>query len=252
MKEFDNNIELFDAYLNNSMSANDKKAFEMRLAQDAALRQEFTAHKEMVYLLQKSCSDADREFEQAMKGISDDEFRKIVSVKKSQRTSTSEEKPKGRMVPLKSVYRWMSAAAVVLLLVGIGSNLLWNRNTGQFTADSVQMGHDFKNAPGLPPRQLDVARGGDEDPEVDNFAAAIVELSSGDFDKGVSMLENLYKNASTQERKDRIGTELVFAYYMRSSRDRAAAKLIIEELKKENGGKLPNELEDIAKGLKLE
>lgn len=247
MKEFDNNIELFDAYLNNSMSTNDRQAFEMRLVQDAALRQEFTAHKEMVYLLQKSCSDADREFEQAMKGISDDEFRKIVSVKKSQRTSTSEEKPKGRMVPLKSVYRWMSAAAVVLLLVGIGSNLLWNRNAGQITTDSVQIEHNFGKATGLP---VDT-RGGAEDngKEREDFAAAIVELSSGDFDKGVSMLENLYKNASTQPRKKRIGTELVFAYYVRASRNRAAAKRIIEELKEENDGKLPNELEDIAKDL---
>ena len=252
MKEYDNNIELFDAYLNNSMSANDRQAFEMRLAQDAAFRQEFTAHKEMVYLLQKSCSEADREFEVAMKGISDDDFQKIVSVKKPDSASIAGDRPKARMVPLKTVYHWMSAAAVVLLLVGIGSNMLWNRNAGQITTDSVQMGRDFNNAPGLPPRQPDVARGGDEDLEADNFATALTELSNGNFDQGIQMLENLYKNASTQPRKERIGTELIYAYYMRAASDPDAAKRIIERLKKENNGKLPNEPEDIAKGLKLE
>ena len=252
MKKYDNNIELFDAYLNNSMNEGDRKAFEKRLADDAALKREFTIHKEMVYLLQKSCSDADREFEQAMKGLSDDEFRKIVSVKESDSASTVMEQPKARMVPLKKVYQWMSAAAVALLLVGIGSNLLWNYKMGDTTAYSVQMGRDFNNAPGLPPRQPDVARGGDEDLEADNFATALTELSNGNFDQGIQMLENLYKNASTQPRKERIGTELIYAYYMRAANDPDAAKRIIERLKKENNGKLPNEPEDIAKGLKLE
>lgn len=237
MKEYDNNIELFDAYLNNSMSANDRQAFEMRLAQDAAFRQEFNVHKEMVYLLQKSCSDADREFEQAMKGLSDDEFRKIVSVKKPDSASMAEEQPKARMVPLKKVYQWMSVAAVALLLVGIGSNLFWNHNN--------QIEHDFSKAPALPSD----SRGGDEDQEVEDFATALNELSNGNFDRGVQMLEELYKNTINPERKEQIGTELIFAYYMRPAKDRDAAKRIIEELKKDNNGKLPSELEDIAKDL---
>ena len=245
MKKYDNNIELFDAYLNNSMNEEDKKAFEKRLAEDAALKQEFTIHKEMVYLLQKSCSDADREFEEAMKGISDEDFQKIVSVKKPDSASTVTDQPKGRMVPLKNVYRWMSAAAVFFLLVGIGSNLLWNHKTGQIIAYPDQIEHDFSSAPALPGD----SRGTDEDQEVEDFATALKELSNGNFDQGIQMLEKLYENASTQERKDQIGTELVFAYRMRASRDRDAAKHIIEDLKKDNNGKLPDELEDIAKDL---
>lgn len=245
MKKYDNNIELFDAYLNNSMNEEDKKAFEKRLAEDSALKQEFTIHKEMVYLLQKSCSDADREFEEAMKGISDDDFQKIVSVKKTQRTSTTVEKPKGRMVPLKSVYRWMSAAAAALLLIGIGSNLFWNHKMGDTTTYPNQIKHDFKDTPGLPSHERGIVY-----PEDSVFTEALRELVNGNFDQGISNLEDLYKNASTHERKDHIGTELVFAYLMRTSSDRDAAKRIIEELKKNNDGKLPSELEDIENDLK--
>ena len=244
MKEYDNNIELFDAYLNNSMSANDRQAFETRLAQDAAFRQEFTAHKEMVYLLQKSCSDADREFEQAMKGLSDDEFRKIVSEKKSQKTSTSEEKPRGRMVPLKTVYRWMSAAAVVLLFVGIGGNMVMNSKLDNMKiAYCNQIDHDF-SPDGLPGESR-----GEDDLEAEEFGEALIEVSDGDYEKGISKLENLYKNASTSERKVIIGTELAFAYITKA-KDLDAAKCITNELKKINNGKLPDELEDIAKDLK--
>ena len=245
MKEYDNNIELFDAYLNNSMNEGDKKAFEKRLAEDAAFKREFTVHKEMVYLLQKSCSEADREFEQAMKGLSDDEFRKIVSVKESQKTSTSQEKPKGRMVPLKSVYRWMSAA-VVLLLVSIGSNMVMNSKLDNMKiAYCNQIDHDF-SPDGLPGESR-----GDDDLEAEEFGEALIEISSGDYDKGISMLENLYINASTTERKVLIGTELAFAYITKA-KDLDAAKRIINELKKENKGKVPGELKEIAKDLKLQ
>lgn len=245
MKKYDNDIELFDAYLNNSMNEGDKKAFEKRLAGDADLKREFTFHKEMVYLLQKSCSDADREFEEAMKGISDDDFQKIVSGKKTDSASTVMEQPKGRMVPLRSVYRWMSAAAVALLLVGIGSNLFWNYKMGDITAYPNQIKHDFNDTPGLPSHERGMG-----DPEDSVFTEALRELVNGNFDQGISNLEDLYKNASTHERKDHIGTELVFAYLMRTSSDRDAAKRIIEELKKNNDGKLPSKLEDIEKDLK--
>ena len=148
------------------------------------------------------------------------------------------------MVPLKSVYRWMSAAAVVLLLVGIGSNLFMNSKLDNMKiAYCNQVKHDFNSVDGLP----GVSRDGDL--EAEEFGQALIEVSNGDYDKGKSMLENLYKNASTSERKVLIGTELAFAYITKA-KDLDAAKRIINELKKFNNGKLPDELEDIAKDLK--
>lgn len=246
MNSYDNNIDLFDAYLNNTMSEQDRHEFESRLAQDDKLMREFTSHKELVYMLQKSCSEADQEFEQALKGISDEDFLNIVKAKKTDSTITAQEKPKGRIVPFNNIYRWMSAAAVLLLIVSIGNNIFTNaRLDNMKDAYCNQVKHYYSTVTfeGLPGESRD----GDQ--EAVDFGLAVQEISDGNSSQGISMLEKLYKNASTPERKELIGTQLVYAYII-GPHDLDAAKGIIDDLKKDNNDVAPSELKEIADDLK--
>ena len=58
MKNYDNNIDMFDAYLNNMMSDDDKRAFEKRLDEEPELKQEFKEHKQLIFLIQESDAEA--------------------------------------------------------------------------------------------------------------------------------------------------------------------------------------------------
>ena len=61
MKNYDNNIDMFDAYLSNMMSDDDKRAFEKRLADEPELRQEFKEHKQLVYFIQESGAESEQD-----------------------------------------------------------------------------------------------------------------------------------------------------------------------------------------------
>ena len=142
MKNYDNNIDMFDAYLSNMMSDDDKRAFEKRLADEPELRQEFKEHKQLVYFIQESGAESEQEFEQAMKNISDEDFQNIVASKKevSAPINTAEDvaevKPKGRVIPLKKAYQWMSIAAMVVLVAGVGMNMMQRSNFNQQIAQT--------------------------------------------------------------------------------------------------------------------
>lgn len=246
MNTDDNMIELFDAYLNDLMSEKDKQAFEDRLAQDEGLMQDFNTHKQLVYMLQQSGREADREFEQAMKGISDEDFLNIVKTNKTDSTATAQQKPKGRIVPFNNIFRWVSAAAVALLVVSIGGNLFTNArldNMKDAYCNQVKHCYSTTTVEGLPGESRD----GDQ--EAEDFGLAVQEVLDGNSSQGISMLEKLYKNASTPERKELIGTQLVYAYII-GPHDLDAAKGIIDDLKKDNNGALPSELKEIAEDLK--
>ena len=54
MKNYDNNIDMFDAYLNNLMSDDEKRSFEQRLNNEPEFKKEFKEYKQMIFLIQES------------------------------------------------------------------------------------------------------------------------------------------------------------------------------------------------------
>jgi len=66
------NIDLFDDYLMGHLNAEDKKAFETRLSEDAALKSEFDTHKKFVKTLQSN--NAAQNFRNKLKAIHKDAF----------------------------------------------------------------------------------------------------------------------------------------------------------------------------------
>lgn len=241
MKKFDNNIEMFDAYLNNKMSDDDKAALERRLDSDPQLMQEFRMHKEFVGCMQDICSQDDKEFGEAIKNISDEEFSRIIGERKNENAPQAEEKPKKRP---KHIYLWMSAAAVVLFMVSVGHNFSLNSKLDNMTqAYCNQVKHDFSEVEALPGD----TRGGDQ--EAADFGEAIEMLVNEKAGQGITKLEKLFNNASSLERKNQIGTQLAFAYITKA-KDVNKAKRIINELKKTNNGKVPEELKNLYEDLK--
>lgn len=264
MKHYDNNIEMFDAYLNNLMDDNDKKSFEESLSQDPALKQEFKNHKEMVFLLQQTSSDANQEFEKAMRKIPDEDFKNIVSGAQSDRTpeAKKEEKKQERMVPLKKVYQWMGIAALVAIIAGVGYHMIKSNsnqttvNTNQTTANQELTRQDDgikikaccnMLTQGREHLELLASRGGDDDLEMEIYNDAIKNLKDNNVEEAIQGLLKIYNDTPNLKRKEDIATELAFAYVQ--AYDINNALRIIEEMKNANGGNLPPELKMLDKYL---
>ena len=243
MKNIDNNIELFDAYLNNTMSKAERDGFEKQLNDDADLRKAFRQHKEFVAYLQATCAEKDREFEQAIANISEEELRNITG-KKSLSTQPQEEKPKGKMIPISSVYRWMSAAAVVLLLVGVGTNFYQKNQTQNLLCDAMVESYQFEAMHGA-------SRGGETDETSmlrDEYNKAIAMINKNNTVEAISVLKKQFTAKSTPgDMKRDIGVALAYAYV--KAHDVKNARLTIDELTKANGGETPEELVGLKKAL---
>lgn len=243
MKKYDNNIAMFDAYLNNLMSADDKQALEQRLAQDSDLRQELQMHKELVYCLQKTRSEANHEFGQALKGISDEDFRQIIAEKKVDKALEDEDKSIGRVVPLKKVYRWMSIAAMLVFIVGIGVHKYQQHQSRNQAFEAIY-------ATGFnPDNLLDASRqDGEMTPAKNDLNNAIKQMDI-DPEKAAQQLEVLFAStaADAQDIKTDCGIALAYAYV--KAHDIEKAKETIQKVGQLNDGLLPEELENLQRAL---
>ena len=265
MKHYDNNFDLFDAYLTDKMGDDDKRAFEKRLDNEPQLKQEFKEFKQLIFLIQQSGDQANQEFDQAMRNISDEDFKNIVSSKKEVSApeysahAEVDAKPKGRVISLKKAYRWMSIAAMVVVVASVGMNLMMRSNFNQQLAQTndklkqlQQSNNDMKLAfcseitSGHTPLE-DLSgeiRGTDNDVVQEKYQTAIKNLKEDKTDEAISTLEEIYK-LSDDDRKAEIGYELAFAYVKAGDFDNA--KRVIKEVK-EGSGKLPQTfLDDLDK-----
>jgi len=265
MKNYDNNIDMFDAYLNNLMSDDDKRDFEKRLDNEPELKQEFKNHKQLIFLIQESGTEANQEFEQAMKNISDEEFQNIVSTKKDDSAPDNladvevEAKPKGRVIPLKKAYQWLSIAAMVVVVAGVGMNLMQRSNFNQQMAQTndqlkqlQQSNSEMKLAycnelisGHTPFEDLTASTRGTENDDVnEKYRIAVDKLNNNKTDEAISTLEEIYKS-SDSDRKSEIGYELVYAYV--KAGDFGNAKRVIKEVKANNGNLPQTYLDDLDK-----
>lgn len=265
MKNYDNNIDMFDAYLSNMMSDDDKRAFEKRLADEPELRQEFKEHKQLVFFIQESGAEAEQEFEQAMKNISDEEFQNIVSSKKEDSAPSNlaqeeaTDKSKGRVIPLKKAYQWMSIAAMVVVVAGVGLNMMQRSNFNQQMAKTndqlkqlQQSNNDMKLAycneltsGHTPFEDLTAAtRGSENDAVNEKYKIAIDNLKENKTNEAISTLEEIYK-VSDSDRKSEIGYELAYAYV--KAGDFGNARRVIKEVKAGSGNLPQTYLDDLDK-----
>lgn len=266
MKNYDNNMEMFDAYLNNEMSSDEKAEFEALLDSNNALKLEFKDYKEIMYALQSSCSDADKEFEQALRGISDEDMRNIVAPRnENMRSSLSsqdthdkiqaEDKPKGKVVPLKTVIRWMSAAAAVLLVVGIGTHLFLGRHTkNEFNTDimcdNVAKDYQFQALNTRVSRDAGPSLTDEEKKQKNEYNQALELIDNNKNDQAIAILEKLYENDDNLTSDVKINCSSALAHaYVKNHDINNAQRIVLSEAKKVKFNDTRKKLEEAEKKL---
>lgn len=105
-----NNIELFDRYIDGSLSVDEKLTFDERIASDKAFRMDFRLY---LFTLRGICREAEQEnieFGHAMKNISEAELMRIIGRSRKSRTL--------RFSYMRERLAWIASIAAVLI-VGI-------------------------------------------------------------------------------------------------------------------------------------
>ena len=236
MNNYKDNIDMFDAYLNGTMSDTDRAAFEAQLNADADLSQEFSIHKELIAGLQQAVADADQEFENALKHLSDQEIEKITE----QATIRNKTIPQGRVVSLRKVYSWVAVAAAVVMIAGAGGYQYHQIQTRNRLCDAIFTA-------GFNP-DMTLTRSGDQG-DSEAYSEAINRLKHGETVDAISALEKLYSEAN-DEMKIEYGTSLAYAYVKAHDLDKAWETInSVKSISQQLYGETPLELESLIQAM---
>lgn len=196
----ENNIELFDRYIDGDLSADEKQAFDERIASDKAFRIDFRLY---LFTLRGVCQEAEQEnieFGHAMKNISEAELMRIIGRNRQPRML--------RLSYLRERLAWVASIAAVLI-VGIFT-VLNVRQTGMDRLDNTIVAYNY-----IPEsnRGESVIRGWED-------------ITSND----IPTLEQAYKSAPADDiqAQEDAGMRLAMAYL--KVYDRKKAKDILTEL----------------------
>lgn len=236
MNNYKDNIEMYDAYLNGTMSDTDKSAFESQLKADANMCQEFSIHKELIAGLQLAGAEADKEFENALKHLSDQEMERITKRKRNK----NETAPQGRVVPLRKVYSWAAVAAAVVMIAGAGGYQYNQVQTRNRLCDAIFTA-------GFNP-DMTLTRSGDQR-DAEAYSDAINKLKKGETKEAISTLEKLYTEADDEMRIE-YGTTLAYAFVKAHDFDRAWETIDhVKSISQQLYGETPLELESLIQAM---
>lgn len=236
MSNYKNNIEKFDAYLNGTMSDTDRLAFEAQLKADADLDREFSMHKELIAGLQHAGAEADLEFENALKHLSDQEMARIAGRKAANNRTTTQ----GRVVPLRKVYSWVAVAAAVVMIAGAGRYQYHQVQTRNRLCDAIFTA-------GFNP-DMTLTRSGDQK-DAEAYSDAINKLKKGETKEAISTLEKLYTEADDEMRIE-YGTTLAYAFVKAHDLDRAWETIDhVKSISQQLYGETPLELESLIQAM---
>lgn len=190
----ENNIKLFDRYIDGDLSTDEKQAFDERIASDKAFRMDFRLY---LFTLRGVCQEAEQEnieFGHAMKNISEAELMRIIGRSRQPRIL--------RLSYLRERLAWVASIAAVLI-VGIFT-VLNVRQTGMDKLDNTIVAYNY-----IP----DANRGWES-------------ITSDD----IPTLEQAYKSAPADDiqAQEDAGMRLAMAYL--KVHDRTKAKDILTEL----------------------
>ncbi|MEO1436208.1 MAG: tetratricopeptide repeat protein [Bacteroidota bacterium] len=159
-------LERFDAYLNDQMDDQQKKAFEQTLENDSALQAQFDDFREMVLGIEQSILSKQLDtFHLDMEEAENPPTRKIYQL---------------------PVFKYLAAACIGLLIVTIGWMLSSDVDHSQFVADT------FKPDPGLP--TLMGVQPAEGDSYKYDFNKAMVDYKFGRYDDAIDAWNALLKN----------------------------------------------------------
>lgn len=194
-------IELFDRYMADELSSDERMEFDRRLNADAAFREDFGLYASTVRGVRQEGRQDAFDFGHAMKALSREEFLSAIGP-----APTRHIMPKRRR---QWVWKAVSATAViaVIAVVGVGSRISDNRVDNAIIAAADMTAY---------------TRGANEEP-VD-----IRALDNDDLKARIPELEADYASASEPDIKADNGERLAMAYI--KLHDRKKARLTLEQL----------------------
>lgn len=229
-------IDVFDAYLNGTMSDAEKSVFEAQLKADKNLSQEFAIHKEIIAGIQRAGANADLEFENALLHLSDEEMEKIVE----RRTKANKTTPQGRVVPMRKIYGWVAAAAAVVFIAGVGGYQYQQQQTKNKLCDAIFTA-------GFNP-DMTMTRSGDIS-ESKSYSDAVNKLKNGETESAINALEKLYEKAD-DDMKIEYGTSLAYAYVKAHNLEKAWDIINkVKSISQRLYGETPIELESLIQAM---
>lgn len=194
----DNNIELFDRYIEDKLSERERRDFDRRLQDDMGFATDFRIY---LFTLQGICREAEQEnveFGHAMKKISEEDLRRIIG-------RASKETPLRRK-PLRERWAWVASVAAILV-AGIFSVISVHRSAMD-NLDDVIVAYNY-----IP----DSDRGSDYSTSVDGLV-------------DIAALEEAYQKAPTDDIQAREDTGMRLAMAYLKAHDRKKAVEILTDL----------------------
>ena len=194
----ENNIELFDGYIDETLSPQDKEAFEQRLKDDKEFAQEFRVYLFVLDGIYKEAEQENLDFGIAMKRIGKEDLKRILQRRKKKRFSFRN-------------LLWVGSVAA-MFIIGIFT-VFTVQKAGMNRVDDLIVA--YNDLPAL-------NRGG----EPDILGEKHFESRADD----IVSLEKAYKAVPADEVQDgeEAGMRLAMAYLKKH--DRKKAKALLEEL----------------------
>lgn len=194
--QYDNDIELLDAYLNGTMTAADRQELEARLAREPELAAQLRLHKLSVAAVQQG---SNAELGRAMKGMSRDEMQRLLASKRGQQ-QPQQRKRKPRLVWVK----WAASIAAVLVVGLVGMKLLWPHKTVEHAAPArIAVSAPSRMKPMAltsKPEVKDTEPTFEYDQEEADVANAIFAVKNGvDLDWATGVLQSYYDKTHEKE-----------------------------------------------------
>lgn len=202
----EDNIYLFESYLNGNISKEDKESFENRLHSDKQFASDF---KVFLFTVKGICQEAEQdniEFAKAMESIPQNQLKKIIG---------QEETPERKRNPniFRRQFAWIASIAAILI-IGIFSIIQIEQSAGH-QLDNIIVAYNP-----VP----DISRNGEELP---NISA----MTGTELKNYIPELEKEYRNAPADDIQaaEMAGMRLAMAYVR--LHDRRNAKKILTEMK---------------------
>ncbi|MDE6257038.1 MAG: hypothetical protein K2M53_01500 [Muribaculaceae bacterium] len=199
----ENNIELFDGYIDETLSPEEKRAFEQRLKEDKEFAREFRIYLFVLDGIYKEAEQENLDFGIAMKRIGKEDLKRILQRGKKKRFSFRN-------------LLWAGSVAA-MFIIGIFT-VFTVRKAGMNRVDDLIVA--YNDLPAL-------NRGGESiDEPILYCDASDKEIS----DAYISHLEKAYREVPADEVQDgeEAGMRLAMAYLKKH--DRKKAKALLEEL----------------------
>lgn len=231
MDNYSDNIEIFDAYLNQQLNQEERQEFEKRLESDSDFRNAFNDHQMLVSALQKASRKSNNDFGEALQKMTKEEMESVTGSSQVNSTGATSKKKPTKVISLAKVRNIFSIAAILVVIAGIGFHKYSENRTNAKICDAIF-------AAGFNPSPT-VSRGLSQT-DYETYVTAIEQIQSNRLDDAVKALEQLYADADW-EMKIEYGTTLAYAYIKQHDLQKARSliNLLIKISKKVYGEPTP-------------